>query len=266
LGGASGPCRLHEVTLSGLEVIQNEEDTYSCKPQLVLAGQEPVEFTNPVTFQGSKSGLLTKIEPRYGTRLGGDKVRFTGTNFSSNKADYSVLIDGVDCPVSTATSTYFECTTAGRAVDKLYDDSSLEINIAGRGLISTDDLFFTYVFKWSEGADTWGGEMEPMDGETIYIRKGLNLLVDIDKSPLLNAVFVEGSLIFTPEADPNHERIFDAHYIFVTGGRMELGTEEYPYTSKLTVTMHSKIDDPYLPIYGNKVIGLRFGTLDMHGI
>jgi hypothetical protein len=46
---------------------------------------------------------------------------------------------------------------------------------------------------------------------------------------------------------------------------MELGTAEYPYTSKLTITMHSKIDDPYLPIYGNKCIGLRFGTLDMHG-
>jgi hypothetical protein len=62
--------------------------------------------------------------------------------------------------------------------------------------MATDDLSFTYVFKWSEGADTWGGEMEPMDGETVYVPKGLNLLVDIDKSPLLNAVFVEGSLIF----------------------------------------------------------------------
>jgi len=30
--------------------------------------------------------------------------------------------------------------------------------------------------------------------------------------------------------------------------------------------MHSSIDDPYLPIYGNKVIGVRYGTLDMHGI
>lgn len=30
--------------------------------------------------------------------------------------------------------------------------------------------------------------------------------------------------------------------------------------------MHSKIDDPYIPIYGNKCIGLRYGTLDMHGI
>jgi hypothetical protein len=142
----------------------------------------------------------------------------------------------------------------------------LSIEIAGKGMVSTDEIVFTYVFKWSEGADTWGGEMEPMDGETVYIPKGLNLLVDIDRSPLLNAVFVEGALLFQPDTDPNHQRTFDAHYIFVTGGRMELGTEEFPYTSKLTITMHSKIDDPYLPIYGNKVIGLRFGTLDMHGV
>jgi hypothetical protein len=47
---------------------------------------------------------------------------------------------------------------------------------------------------------------------------------------------------------------------------MELGTEEFPYTSRLTITMHSNIDSPYLPIYGNKVIGLRFGVLDMHGV
>jgi hypothetical protein len=36
LGGASGPCRIHEVTLTGLEVIQSEEETYQCTPKLVL--------------------------------------------------------------------------------------------------------------------------------------------------------------------------------------------------------------------------------------
>jgi len=46
---------------------------------------------------------------------------------------------------------------------------------------------------------------------------------------------------------------------------MEVGTEEFPYTSKITITMHSELSDPYLPIYGNKVIGCRFCTLDMHG-
>jgi hypothetical protein len=30
--------------------------------------------------------------------------------------------------------------------------------------------------------------------------------------------------------------------------------------------MHGSVFDPYLPIYGNKVIAVRFGTLDMHGV
>jgi hypothetical protein len=78
---------------------------------------------------------------------------------------------------------------------------------------------------------------------------------------------VEGSLIFSPdESNSDHEKFFDARYIFVNGGYMEVGTEEFPYTSKLTITMHGGIDDPYLPIYGNKVIGLREGILDMHGV
>lgn len=47
---------------------------------------------------------------------------------------------------------------------------------------------------------------------------------------------------------------------------MELGTAENPYTSRLTITMSSTIDSPYIPIYGNKCIGLRNGILDMHGV
>jgi hypothetical protein len=30
--------------------------------------------------------------------------------------------------------------------------------------------------------------------------------------------------------------------------------------------MHGLLEDPYLPIYGNKVLGVRYGTLDMHGV
>tara|TARA_B110000285_G_C15068746_1_gene586713 strand:+ start:443 stop:799 length:357 start_codon:yes stop_codon:yes gene_type:complete len=105
-----------------------------------------------------------------------------------------------------------------------------------------------------------------MEGESIHVPVGLNLYIDIDRSPILNAVIVEGSIIFAPDTDPNHERFFDARYIFVSGGLMEVGTEEFPYTSKITITMHGLLSDPYLPIYGNKVIGVRYGTLDMHGV
>lgn len=76
---------------------------------------------------------------------------------------------------------------------------------------------------------------------------------------MLNAVIVEGSLIFAPNADPTHVSAFDANYIMVFGGYMEVGTEDFPYTSKLVITMHGDKYSPYLPIYGNKVIGVRFG-------
>mmetsp|Transcript_20906 Transcript_20906/g.32385 ORF Transcript_20906/g.32385 Transcript_20906/m.32385 type:complete len:156 (+) Transcript_20906:5480-5947(+) len=141
----------------------------------------------------------------------------------------------------------------------------MSIFIEGRGYVSNRGVLFQYVSFWSADS-TWGGEYAPMEMESVHIPEGLNLLVDIDSSPKLNAVVVEGGLIFTPEADENHQRFFDSHYIFVNGGTMEVGTEEHPYTSKLTITMHSNASDPYIPIYGNKVIGLRFGTLDFHGV
>ena len=49
----------------------------------------------------------------------------------------------------------------------------------------------------------------------------MNLLVDIDKSPELNLVIVDGGrLIFPPDEDPNHVREFDANYIFINNGEM----------------------------------------------
>jgi hypothetical protein len=37
-----------------------------------------------------------------------------------------------------------------------------------------------------------------MEGESVWIPAGLNLLVDVDSTPVLDAVLVEGSLIFPP--------------------------------------------------------------------
>jgi len=53
--------------------------------------------------------------------------------------------------------------------------------------------------------------------------------------------------------------------MLVSRGSFEIGTEKYPYTSKITMTMYGKLEDPYLPLYGNKCIGLQNGILDIHG-
>jgi hypothetical protein len=216
---------------------------------------------NSIEYVGSITPALSAVTPRHGTVVGGTEVTFTGTGFSSDTSKYSIIIDGINCPVSAATSTSVTCTTGKRPG---LVETSLSIYIDGQGLVSNRDLVYKYVSVWSSDT-TWGGEFAPMEMESIWIPKGLNLLVDVDSTPQLNAVIVEGSLIFAPDSDATHHRFFDAHYIFVNGGLMEVGTEEFPYTSKITITMHSSVSDPYIPIYGNKVIGVRFGTLDMHG-
>lgn len=91
-------------------------------------------------------------------------------------------------------------------------------------------------------------------------------MVDIDNPPRLSALVVEGSLIF-PEhpTDLTVQRTFDAGYIMVKGGYLEVGTEEMPYRGKLTITLHGDENSPYLPLYGNKVLAVRYGNLEMHG-
>jgi hypothetical protein len=113
---------------------------------------------------------------------------------------------------------------------------------------------------------TWGGEFAPIEGDMVYVPKGLNLLVDVDSTPILSAVVVEGGLIFPPDTNPNHLRTFDAHYVMVRGGLFEAGTEKFPYSSKLLITMHSNRSSPELPIFGNKVIAMYNGVLDLHGM
>ena len=96
---------------------------------------------------------------------------------------------------------------------------------------------------------------------------GLNLLVDIDTTPMLNLVLVDGgSITFPSDEDPNHQRSFDAKNIMVRNGVFEAGTEEEPYSSKLTITLNGSKSDPSIPIYGNKVLAGRFATIDIHGL
>lgn len=172
------------------------------------------------------------------------------------------MIDGIDCPVDSATTTSVTCTTGSRPG---LVDSSLVITMAGMGKVSTQGRLFRYVSRWSQDS-TWGGEFAPLEGESVYIPKGLNLLVDVNP-PRLNLVFVEGSLIFAPDAaDPTHQRLFDAYFIYVYTGSMEVGTEEFPYTSRITITMHGGLYDPYIPVFGNKVIAVKHGVLDLHGV
>ena len=91
------------------------------------------------------------------------------------------------------------------------------------------------------------------------------MLVDVNSVPELSFILVEGALIFAANADANHLRTFDAGYIFINGGYMEVGMEQIPYTSKIPITMHGYVTTPDIPTYGNNNIAVRKGELHLVG-
>ena len=83
-------------------------------------------------------------------------------------------------------------------------------------------------------------------------------------TPVLKGIIIQsGSLIF----DDNQDVALNVEYVVITdGGKLQVGTKEKPFQHKATITMHGSIRSIELPIFGAKVIGLRNGTIDMHGL
>ena len=260
-GAVAGSCRLGEVSLFGVEVLNDSNPSSTCTAEITIDGS--TSSLTDVTYSGAITPSLTEktgVMPRFGSVLGSESVTFTGVGFSGAA---TVLIDNRPCSVSSQTATEITCTTS----DKPYvpGEPTLSIIIDGAGAVATRGLVYRYVSRWSD-KETWGNDIPPMEGEAVEIPSGQHLLVDVPVVPKLSFVLVYGSLIFeSNENNPNDRKTFDAGYIMVNGGYLEIGTEDFPYTSKLTITMHGQKSDPYLPVYGNKVIAVRYGQLEMHG-
>lgn len=66
--------------------------------------------------------------------------------------------------------------------------------------------------RWS-AEETWGGEVAPRNGDTVYVPSGMTLLVD-QSSPQLASIIVEGKIIFADEDDYT----IDAQHFIINEG------------------------------------------------
>ena len=91
----------------------------------------------------------------------------TGENFSGSAVN--VYFDNRECTVESYSSTEIICTTD----DKPYvpDTPETIIEFEGMGLVATQDLVYRYVSLWSD-TETWGGDIPPMEGESVAIPEG----------------------------------------------------------------------------------------------
>eukprot|EP00058_Branchiostoma_floridae_P026715 XP_002612206.1 hypothetical protein BRAFLDRAFT_108902 [Branchiostoma floridae] len=228
-----------------------------------------------VTFSYELS-LLT-VTPSTGSFGGGRTLTLTGTGFAENA---TVTVCGHPCPISSVVPNLIECEVPAHdgsdciisgvpsetevvCVTEAHSGSvNSKVRAVGTdGIATQDNADFYYVDRWSS-VYTWGGDGLPVAGDFVIVQEGQTLLLDTD-TPILRMLLIQGgTLLFHDEGDVH----LQSEYILITdGGTLQIGTEEEPFQHQAIITLHGHLRSKELPIYGAKVLGLRNGTLDIHG-
>ena len=247
---------ISEVEFYGVRFVDSSSVDQLCEisiPRAGLAG--PLVLSEKVSYKSTFTPLISSLTPDIGTSAGGTLVSIAGTGFGDS-SQVSVMIDEIECVVQSVVDSKITCVTGPRPE---FSVKSLIVFVNGKGRASTQGLLFTYAERWSD-PNTWGGEVPPREGESVFIPSGMNLILDT-KTPLLQSILIEGSLI----VEDVQGITIDSYYIFVHGGSFQIGTEEKPFLSDITITLHGNRRSPTLPNYGNKFIAVRNGVLDIHG-
>ena len=232
----------------------------SCDLNIVQSQGSTTSSAITFTYEESLTPMVSSISPRRGGTGGGTPITITGSGFatSGNK----VSIDGSICDITSESTTEIQCLTNS------HDGSSetvvtVDVPSKGYGKPPDDDsTTFYYIDRWSS-IWTWGGTGTPQEGELIVITEGQTILLD-SSTPVLKMLLIDGgNLIFDGEQTALN---LQAEYILIIrNGTLQIGTEDNRYLNEAQITLHGNVRCTELPIYGCKTIGVREGTLDLHG-
>ena len=145
----NGCDNIGELTFIGSVAFETETNIHSCSVVISIDSVEET-LTSQVSYDAQTTPFLTAISPRWGSVEGDTDVTFTGVNFSTTAADYTVTLDGETCTVDPAslTSTSMTCNTDPRYGAYL-DDPELIIFIENVGNVATQGFEYRYVSLWS---------------------------------------------------------------------------------------------------------------------
>ena len=180
---------------------------------------------DPFIFNNTLTPQLTSITPSSGGTAGGTMVTINGDDFLppgiSNSSlliadDIIVTIDTAECVwygIASPSNAQILCRTSEH---RTVIGAAVNVVIRGRGAVMSDDVSYDYVDYWSSPY-TWGGAAPPTDGESVYIKTGQKVILDIDTA-MLNLLVIEGSLIFEDMQNLH----LQAKYIFINNGRLQV--------------------------------------------
>ena len=255
-------CRLAEFHLVGRlynEFPSINLSSHKCDLQIFKKDDPIFEGTGDIEYSNAVYPEITGISHAYIPSVGAPPITIQGNNLINA---ISVTIDGIECVIDTTskTNSSIECQPGNR---NEFKTPEFEVITSEGKAVNKSGISPLYADRWSSRA-TWFNEPLPVEGDFVVVPKGQTLLVDVGTVPRLRSIIVEGILIFEDQAfaSPN---TFDADYIVVNGGHMQIGTVDQPYESDLVITLYGDRDSQMLPGFGNKAIMVNDGVLDIHG-
>ncbi|XP_060067589.1 fibrocystin-L-like [Ylistrum balloti] len=213
--------------------------------------------------------VIENVTPQSAGTAGGTRVTITGSNFGDDADKVKVDTAGVVCVVqSPIQDTSVICVTNSSGGTRRSGAVSMLINSKPAQLspFAQDDVLeFQFVDKYSSSF-TWGGSSPPIAGDIVVVSSEMTLMIDVEEVPVLTMLVIDGGTVIFDETKSSI--LLQAHNILIINqGKLQVGTEDKPYTSYLTILLHGHyLEQTLLPLYGSKVIAVREGTLDLHGI
>lgn len=180
---------------------------------------------------------------------------FTGFNSVAN--GNKVSIAGVTCKVTSFSTTQIKCITGQR---RGTIHSKVRVEVGDNGIATQDHADFEFIDVWSSRL-SWGGNSPPIKGDLVVIPRGQTMLLDTS-TPVFAALVIKGKVKFDEK-----DLVFNAEKILIVdGGVLEVGTEKQPFQHKAKIVLHGNLRSIELPLFGAKVLAVREGTLDLHGL
>jgi len=236
-----------------------------CPAKFNITGKTQT-IANQVQYTILSTPVVTSITPSVGTTAGGTALTIAGLRFDAGVNTISVKIDGSPCTLTAAvTTSQILCTTgpSNPITDRNALYNEVVVLSGSFGYSQVTRSAYRYVDYWSHET-TWGGLAPPIEGDSVHIPSGQTVLLDVSP-PKLGAVVIEGGLLF--DKQPKTKYNFQADYILINNGVFQVGTslDPQPEDSPVTITLYGNKRTPALPYFGNKVLGIRKGLLDLHG-
>lgn len=119
---------------------------------------------------------------------------------------------------------------------------------------------------WSD-PKTWPNGVLPKEGEDVEVPPGMDVLYDLEESPIYRYVQINGRTTFKTDAPRLNLR---AKYVFVRAGELHIGNETNPFEGQAQITLYGYKQDQHI-VYdnaieaGNKILA-NTGILSFWGV